>query len=940
MEFGLLGEVCAVVGGRPADLGPARQRCVLAALAVDVGRVVSVDRLIRRVWGDDPPVRARATLSSYVSRLRRARTDIVLRSGGYVLVADEAAVDLHRFRSLRDRARTADDPTAERLLAEAVGLWRGPALTGLDGDWATAERDRLALERLDAECDHTEVRLRLGHDDRLVTELSSRAAEHPLDERVAVHLLHALYRAGRVADALEHYRRVRARLADGLGTDPGPALRLMHQRILKADPALLANPTGDARPSTTPRTPAGEPATHEPSTAPPSRPAADVPTGTPAARPVPRQLPAVPSSFVGREDELNRLDPTGTTVIAGAGGVGKTWLALRWAHRNAHRFPDGQLFVDLRGFGPEGTPMPPPVAVRGFLDALGVDPGRIPIDPHAQAALFRSLVADKRMLLVVDNAADTAQVTPLLPGGASCTVLVTSRNRLPGLTTVHGARRLSLDVLTDAEAHGLFTARLGADRVSAEAEAVTDLIKLCGGFPLALGIVAGRAHGHPALPLATLAGELRDLGPGALDDDDPTASLPTVLSWSRQALTAEQAHVFGLLGIAPGPDIGLPAAAGLTGLPPDRTRAVLRALEQASLLLQDARGRYRMHDLIRRFAADTPIPPAERSAALHRVVDFHLHTAFTGRRLLNPHATPIDLDPPAPGARPHPLPDPAAALAWFDTEHRGILAAQHLAAAQGRHRTVWQLAWTLTTFHLRRGHSHDNLAAWRTAMTAADHLADPAVQTRVHRLLGDALVEVGRHEEAVEHLYRALALAERTDDLVNRGQVHRTLSWALDQQGDGRQALTHARHALRIYRALDDPAGEADALNGVGWYAARLGEHDEAREHCAAALALHRRHRHRYGEATTLDSLAYIAHHTGDFTAAIGHYREASDLFRELGSTLQAAETAERLGDSHQASGQSAEARAAWAEAADMFRAQGRAEDADRLRDRLGALPD
>lgn len=922
MEFGLLGEVRAQVGGRLVDLGAARQRCVLAALAVDVGRVVPVDRLVLRVWGDDPPRRARATLSSYVSRLRRARVDIVLRSGGYVLVADGSAVDLHLFRSLRARARAADDRTAEPLLARAVALWRGAALTGLTGDWAAAEGDRLDLERLDAECEHTEVRLRLGQGDRLVAELAARAAEHPLDERVAAHHQLALYRAGRAGEALARYRDLRARLARDLGAGPGPELQRLHQRVLRADPALLgrAGDGGEHRAAAAPSPPA-------------TRPAATAPA--PPAHPVPRQLPAMPPAFVGREEELEQPGATGTTVIAGAGGVGKTWLALRWAHRHAGRFPDGQLFVDLRGFGPEGAPMPPALAVRGFLAALGVDPARVPVDPHAQAALFRSLVADKRVLLVVDNAADTAQVAPLLPGGASCAALVTSRNRLPGLTAAHGARHLFLDVLPDAEAHALLTARLGADRVAAEAAAAADLVALTGGFPLALGIVAARAHSHPALPLATLAAELRDLGLGALDDDDPAASLPAVLSWSHRALTAEQARVFGLLGGAPGPDTGLPAAAALTGLPPDRARAVLRALEQASLLVRDARGRYRMHDLIRRFAADAPLPPGEHAAALHRVVDFHLHTAFAARRLLNPHATPIDLDPPS--APPHPLPDYAAALAWFDAEHRCVLAAQRAAAGLGRHRAVWQLAWTLTTFHLRRGHSQDNLAAWRAAMAAADHLGDPVVRTRVHRLLGDALVEVGRHEEAVEHLHRALALAEGSGDLLNQGQVHRTLSWAWDQRGDGGRALAHARHALGIYRALDDPAGEADALNGVGWYAARLGEHDLAREHCAAALALHRRHRHRYGEATTLDSLAYIAHHTGDFAAAADHYGAAVALLLDLGSALQAAEALEKLGDSHQAAGRADEARAAWLRAADLFRAHDRHTDADRVRARLDA---
>jgi predicted ATPase len=292
------------------------------------------------------------------------------------------------------------------------------------------------------------------------------------------------------------------------------------------------------------------------------------------------------------------------SAIRGAGGIGKTWLALHWAHRRLSRFPDGQLFVDLRGFSPDSEPMPSGVAVQGFLDALGVAPGRIPVDPQAQAGLFRSLVAQKRMLIVLDNAADVQQVVPLLPGADSCTVVVTSRRTLTGLITRHGAHHLTLDTLSGDEARALLARRLGTARVAAEPEAVDELVGLCGGFPLALGIIAGRAHTHPRVPLAEFAAELRDLGLGALEDDEPTTSLPAVLSWSYSALTTQQQVVFGLLGIAPGPDIGLPAAASLTGLPPTQTGKVLRSLEEASLLSRDAHGRYSMHDLIRAFATE------------------------------------------------------------------------------------------------------------------------------------------------------------------------------------------------------------------------------------------------------------------------------------------------------------------------------------------------
>ncbi|MFC0432673.1 helix-turn-helix domain-containing protein [Kutzneria buriramensis] len=663
----------------------------------------------------------------------------------------------------------------------------------------------------------------------------------------------------------------------------------------------------------------------------------------PSPIPVPRQLPSPPAPFVGRERELDRLDAAlgaaNTVVIsaiAGAGGVGKSWLALHWAHRNVDRFPDGQLFVDLRGFSLDSDPMDPAVAVRGFLDALGVEPGRIPVAPHAQAALFRSLVADKRMLLMLDNAADTAQVTPLLPGGDTCTVAVTSRNRLSGLITAHGAHHVPVDTLTDAEARTLLVARLGAERVDADPEAVRELVRLCGGFPLALSIVAGRAHTNPHLSLADLADELLDDALAVLDDADPAASLPAVLSLSHHTLSAEDAEVFGLLAIAPGSDISPSAAASLTGLGRSRTRTVLRRLEQASLIGQDAAGRYRMHDLIRRYAASAhDLTDSTQQAALRRLLDFYTHTAHAAARQLDPHRPAIEIAPPVHDCQPRALPDIPSAMEWFDAEHHNLLAAQRTAAAQGLHRTAWQLAWTLNDFHYRRGHRHDQLAVWQIAVESAGHLPDPGTQMISLRLLARAQVVLGHHQEAVETLNRALALSEQHDDRAHQAKAHYTLASILT---DGRQALQHARHALALYQGLDQPIAEANAHNAVGWFATLIGDHDTGREHCRAALAVFRHHQDESGQAQALDSLGHIDHHSGHHHDAVRHYREAIALYQHLGNTFEIADTLDRLGHPHAALGDLDRARAVWQEALDLYRQQGRDDEAEQVEQQLDGL--
>jgi tetratricopeptide (TPR) repeat protein len=801
-----------------------------------------------------------------------------------------------------------------------------------------SERDRWLQERWAAEHDLVDAQLSIGLGDELVAPLSARVGQHPLDERVAGQYMLALHRAGRSADALNHYRQLRERLIGELGTDPGTATQQLHQQILTADPTLNSTPAAT----------------------------------TPQPVVIPRQLPAAPAPFVGRPDELDTLDTTlpphrlsteGVpdeftlqqavsgrmmliSAIGGTGGIGKTWLALHWAHRNLHRYPDGHLFADLNGFSPTDQPKHPIDVLGGFLDALGVDRDRQPTDPERRAELYRSLVADKQILIVLDNAATVDQLTPLLPGGHYCTVVITSRNQLRGLVARHGVRPINLNVLTGAEVHTLLTTARDTDcaltdRIATDAQAMTELIELCGGFPLALGLIAARIAAEPHLPLADIAAELRALGVDALDSEEPNASLPTVLSWSLRHLTNQQRKMFALLGIAPGPDTGLPAAAALAGLPEREAHRVLRVLVDASLINRVPGGRYAMHDLVRAYAvtiaSNSPndLSTQARETALRRVLDFYTHTAHTADQLVYPHRDAAPFKPLTHDIHPHPLPDASAALTWFDTEHACLLAAQHAAATHHWHHTVWRLAWSLHTFHRRRGYLHDELTVWQTATHAAPHLADPTIHLLAHRYLGTAHAELGHHEDAINHLHRALNLAEHHHNLAQQARSHQAVGWAWELAGDDRKALACARRALHLFRSLDQPIWEADALNAVGWYAARLGDYDTARDHCHEALALHRRHHHRQGEGTTLDSLGYIEHHTGHHSQAITHYHRALTLFRELGDAYYTASVLDNLGHSCIALSQHEQARTAWQEALQRYEEQGRHDDAARVQHHL-----
>ncbi|ATY13732.1 AfsR family transcriptional regulator [Amycolatopsis sp. AA4] len=897
LEFRVLGEVGALADGEALAVGHARQRLVLAALLADAGRVVPAGQLAPRVWGEHPPSRVANALQTYIARLRRVLQPhgggIERRSGGYVLpLPDPRALDLHQFTDLVSQARTTvDDGEAAQLYERALGRWQGEALLGLDSAWADSVRHSLARQRTAAELDYADRQLRRGHPGTVLGLLAQRADEYPLDERIAAALLRALHLSGRTDEALARYQRTRTMLVDELGADPSPHLRAVHEEILAAQ---------------------------TPAPAPPRV----------WAAPVPQQLPSPPPRFAGREDELRQLDilterhaAVPIAVLHGGGGMGKTALALHWAHRQASAFPDGRLYVDLRGFSPDGDPTAPDVALRGFLHALGVTGTAIPPGPDAQTALYRTLLAGKRVLVVLDNARDTSQITPLLPGEPRCAVVVTSRNRMTSLTTSHGATPLAVRPLPAPHARSVLIARLGADYLDTDPDAAEQLVTRCAGSPLALGILAARAAEHPGFPLAALAAELTDVS--ALDDGD--ASVAAVLSWSLRALPPQHAEVFELLGLAPGPDVSVRAAANLTGLSPNAAAAILRALERVSLLEEDAPGRYRMHDLVRLFAKTHPGLPAEaRTAALARIIGYYTGTALAGNRVLHPHGVlPQGIDTGHEHPYPHPPASTAEALDWFDADHDCLLDAQRIAFAQGWHQPAWQLAWALTAYHYRRGFLHEDLAVWPVAVQAADALGTPETRVLAHRRYGLACARGARHDDALAHLAEARDLASRGEDQRVRAIIEHDLAQTWELYGDHRAALEHARRSLELFRPLGNPVWEAQAHNGVGWYLTLLGQHEQARPHCERALRLYRTANHP-AVADVLDSLAHIAHHTGRHADAVEHYREALALYRESGNTYLEADTLEHLGHTHREMGDSGAARTVWQLALDLFRAQGR----------------
>ncbi|MFF4401684.1 BTAD domain-containing putative transcriptional regulator [Streptomyces sp. NPDC001480] len=933
VEFGVLGSIEAGIDGRSAMLGHARQRGVLAVLLVDVNHLVTADQLMDRVWGDRPPRQAVTTLRGYLSRLRQAlaatsEAVIARQPGGYVLnTADTVTVDMHTFRRLLAQARAVgDDTRAAALFEQALRLWRADPFATLDTPWLNALRDTLVEERLAAQLDLNDSRLRLGQHAALLPELSARAAAHPLDERLAGQLMLALHCCGRSAEALDHYHRVRGRLARELGIDPGPALRDIQAAVLRQDTA----PT-------------------------PLRGTSAMPYMLPA------QLPLAVAAFTGRDNELAQLDdllpaPTSSgpvpppavviSAVSGTAGVGKTALAVHWAHRIRDAFPDGQLYVNLRGFDPGGSVVGPAEAVRGFLDAFGVPPARIPNSLEAQAGLYRSLLANRQVLVVLDNARDAEQVRPLLPGAPGCLALVTSRNHLTSLAAAEGAHLLTIDLLTPAQARDLLTGRLGSHRTAAEPAAVDEIVARCAGLPLALAIVAARACAQPRLPLTALAGELRqaDSRLDALDGGDPATRIRAVFSTSYQTLSSDAARLFRLLGLHPGPDTALPAAASLAGLSRARTGVLLTELTRGNLLAEHAPGRYAFHDLLRTYATElvtTHDGDDTRGSAVRRMLDHYLHTAHAADSLLTCTRDPIAVAPARPGVTLQELNDHQQALTWLTAERPVLLTTINQAPA-GFDTHTWQLAAVLTTFLDRQGHWPALAASLTTALHAARRQDDKTGQATSHRGLGFIHDRMGHQDDARTHYTLALSLFSELGDHAGEARIHHELGRISLNQGHCREALGHAHQALTHFRAAHNRGGQVIALNHIGRYHARLGDRRQALTQSREALALAEEIEDPDAQAYAWDALGYVHHHLGQYRQAVDCYRQALDLFRKTGDRYHEASSSADLGDTHHAAANSTAAHEAWTRALTIFGELGHPKAAPlriKLLDNLDRLP-
>lgn len=955
LRISVLGPVTAWRDGVRIDLGPSRQRAVLGLVALTPNVPVHRKTIIDALWGYDPPATAVHLVQVYVNRLRRMLDPGRVRTSAgssYELVAADGQLDLMTFETqagLATRAHAAGElGQACEAYARALDTWRAEPLADLETLHAHPGVVALRQRRSDLVIRYAEAAasaqnwqppavpsaghvryadnrplIAMWHDDAL-SRLRELAAAEPLNERAHAALMIALAGNGEQAAALALFDDLRRRLDDQLGVRPGAEATEAQRRILRQDvprrPASRRSPSGQQ----------GE-------------------SSAAAAPPVPRQLPAAVPGFAGRASELaaltGALDDHGTgtrariITITGVAGVGKTTLAVHWARQVASRFPDGQLYVNLRGFDPSGAPVAAADAIRGFLSALSVPAEMIPPTADAQAGLYRSLLADKRMLVVLDNARDPAQVRPLLPASAGCLAVVTSRGWLAGLVAAEGASQFSLDVLSDGEAAELLTGRLGRQRTTAEPAALAELIRLCAGLPVALVIVAARAIAQQQLPLRSLVAELRGVNRlDALSTGDCATDVRSVFSWSYLSLTAPAARLFRAAGLHPGPGLTAEAAASIAGLPLPAARRGLRELVSAGLIDEQDPGRYTVHDLLREYSAEranTTGTHASRRAATHRMLDHYVHTALAAGTLLEPQQPRIAEIRSVAGVTLTRFADGRDAADWFEAEHHVLLAVIDMAADLGFDLHACQLAVTLTGV-LDQSARWSDLAAYSAiAVATAQRAGQPEAAAYAERGLAGAFARLGRYDDAYVHLRRSLDQFTELEYLDGQARAHLNLACLLQYMEQSDSALGHAHRARELFELLgQQPAGLAAALNTVGWLEARLGNLAPGLDYCEQGLAMAQEVGDQVIIAATWDSLGFVRKLLGQHAEAVSCYRQAAAIYADIGAVWHRAEVLVNLGDAHAEAGEQRVAHELWREALTVFE-QTHHPDTARLRARL-----
>ncbi|TXS40965.1 AfsR family transcriptional regulator [Streptomyces sp. uw30] len=883
LRFGVLGPVRAWRGEEQLPTGSPQQRALLAALLLREGRTATAAELIDALWGEEPPSQALAAVRTYASRLRKVLDPGVLvsESGGYAVRGlAEGALDLAAAQELAseaEKARSAGDLCHARdVLGRALALWDGEVLAGVPGPYAEAQRVRLEEWRLQLLESRLDMDLEQGCHAEAVSELTALTAEHPLRERLRELLMLALYRSGRQAEALAVYADTRRLLADELGVDPRPGLKELQQRILQADPALAE----------------------------PSAPAAEAPS-VPVR---PAQLPATVPDFTGRATFVSELSEVlasaegrvmAVSALAGIGGVGKTTLAVHVAHQARAAFPDGQLYVDLQGAGPRAAE--PETVLGAFLRALGTADSAIPDSLQERAALYRSLLDGRRVLVLLDNARDAAQVRPLLPGTEGCAALVTSRVRMVDLA---GAHLVDLDVMSPDEALSLFTKIVGEERVAAERESALDVVAACGFLPLAIRIAASRLAARRTWTVSVLAAKLADERRRLDELQAGDLAVKATFELGYGALDPAQARAFRLLGLADGPDISLAAAAAVLDLPPEDTEDLLEALVDTSLLESAAPGRYRYHDLVRLYARACAErdewPPNERDATLSRLLDFYLATTALVYEIEHPgDRLTDDLEPTRyPGLS---FSEATAALDWLYTEAGQLLACVRQAAGTDRLPRAVDLLWAAKDLTESGANSHQYEMTARATCEATRAVGHERAEGRARTVLSDVLLVSGRIQPSEQEARVAMELAGSAQDAT-------AVSWVANNRGliclhEGRfaEGKVFFDQALEGLRAAGNRPFEATVLGNLSRAHLGMGNIVKAVEIAQRGLAVHTEIGRTVRLANGHFALGVALTRAGRYTEALSQFSDALGIFNDHRQRLWEGVTHFRIAEVHAA---------------------------------------